>query len=221
MSYRGVGEYYEYGSGMGSYFTFSPHEVYAGYGNNGVGSYYEIPFGSVAPDFNANAVWADVQLGGSCYMPNNPNYQNEAMYGKCNAAGERATNMIRAALNELGYGPLAVGNEMWSNANPGAAWKRFLSDHNLPPGPGPGVSLQGLLLMEKLLKEGKKPGPGDKTEFEKVNGTFIPKTDDKIAGMSAGTLLIAAAVVGGIGYLAYRSGKKKKGRGTTSMMVRR
>lgn len=211
MSYRGVGSYYEIPqpyAGMGSYYTFSPHEVIAG-------------FGSVSAEFNANQVWADVQKGGSCYAPGaKPTASEKAA---CNAAGARATNMIRAALNELGYGPLAVGNMPWSNANPGAAWKRFLSDHNLAPGPGLGVSLQGLLLMEKLLKEGKSPGPNKPVEFEKVNGEFVPKTKGGLlaeAGLTGGSLLLAALVVGGVGYAAWQAGKKKKKKGARGRTMR-
>jgi len=203
-------------AGYGSYYEFSPHQVYAGYG----------AFGSVAQDFNANQVWADVQLGGSCYTPGNANYtacQAEPQAcGKCNYAGGKATNMIRAALNELGYGPLTMGNVPWGEGNPGAAWKRFLSDHNMAPGPGLGVSLDGLILMEKLLKEGAKPGPGAAQEYEKKNGTFIPVTNgESKAGITSGTLLLAALVVGGIGYAAYKVGQKKKGGGSSRAMTLR
>jgi len=197
-------------AGYGSYYTFSPHEVFSG-------------FGSVANDFNANQVWADVQKGGACYTPGNPLYTacqaDSAACGPCNFAGGKATNMIRAGLNELGYGPLQVGNVAWGEGNPGAAWKRFLSDHGLPPGPGLGVSLQGLMLMERLLKEGARPGPNEPTEYEKVNGQYLPVKKAGLAGISSGTLVLAALVVGSIGYAAYRAGKKRKGRGTTRTMT--
>jgi hypothetical protein len=201
---------------MGSYYTFSPHEVYAGYGG----------FGSIAADFSANAVWADVQLGASCYTGQAGANTN---IGQCNAAGGRAANMIRVGLNELGYGPLQVGTSTWTSANPGNAWNRFLADHGLPPGPGLGISLQGLMLMEQLLKEGKKPGPAQAVSYKKVNGQLIPTGDKglEIAGMSGGTLLLAAAVVGGVGYLAWKSGQKKKRGGaygsgsSTAMTLRR
>jgi hypothetical protein len=116
-------------------------------------------FGALADEFKASKVWADAQLGGSCYTPSSPNYQVEEMYGACNAAGARATDMIRAALNELGYGPLVLG-EMWSEANPGAALKKYHADKGLAPGPGLGVSQAGLVAMEEDLKSGKKAGVG-------------------------------------------------------------
>jgi hypothetical protein len=158
-----------YTGSAGSYYEFTPGQVYLDprYNNgmyhsykgmSGCGSSCGCSMGAVDFDFNANKVWADVQLGGSCYTPNNPNYQNEAMYGQCNAAGARATDTIRKGLNALGYGPLVLG-EMWSNANPGDALAKFHADEGLAPGPGLGVSKAGLQRMEERLG-GAKAGVG-------------------------------------------------------------
>lgn len=229
MSYRGIGEYYEY-QGMGSYYELPPIGPMPvsglGCGCSGQSDMGSYGFGSVKDDFDANKVWADAQLGGSCYTPGNPNYQNTAMQGSCNAAGGRATRMVQAALSELGYGPLNV-NGYWTEGNPGSQWKKFLSEAGLSPGPGLGLSLQGLTLMQQKLRAGEKPGSGDKVEYENVNGQLIPKENKglNIGGMSGGTLLLAAVVVGGLGYAAYKAGKKKKaegglgaGMGSTSSM---
>lgn len=219
MSYQGVGSYY----------TFQPHEVYAGYGS-GVGSYYEIPqpmsgFGAFADTFSAQQVWNDAQLGGSCFTPGNANFKaceepTTPACGQCNAAGARATKQVQAALNQLGYGPMAVDGK-WGSGTSGA-WKRYLADNGLTPGPGLGLSEQGLALMERQLKGGEKPGSGEKIEFENVNGQLIPKKGSGIAtaGLSGGTLLLAALVAGGIGFAAWKAGKKKKGGRTAAMTLR-
>ncbi len=193
MSYNAVGEYYE--TGLGSYYTFSPHEVYAG-------------FGALADTFNAQTVWADVQAGSACYEkpPRSTNI------GACNVAGARATREIQAALNELGYGPIAVDGQWGSGTR--SKWLRFLSDAKLPPGPGEGISLQGLMHMERQLQGNKKPGPGEKIAFEKVNGEFVPKEGGiSVAGLSGGPLLLAAALVGVVGYGVYKTAKKRRGMG--------
>jgi hypothetical protein len=198
MSYRGVGEYYE--TGMGSYYEFTPHQVYAG-------------FGALADTFDPQAVWADVQAGSACYEkpPRSTNF------GACNVAGARATREIQAALSELGYATAVDGK--WTSAT-STKWKQFLADNQLTPGPGQGISEQGLADMQRNLKAGKATGPSQPLAFEKVNGQLIPKDptlDDKsgieIAGLSGGGLLLAALVVGGVGYAVYKSGQKKRGMG--------
>lgn len=198
MSYNAVGEYYE--TGLGSYYTFEPHEVYAG-------------FGAFADTFSAQTVWADVRAGSACYEKP-PRSTNK---GACNFAGSRATREIQAALNQLGYGPIAVDGAWGSGTQ--SKWNRYLADNKLSPGPGLGISLQALTLMERQLKGGDKPGPGAKVEFEKVNGQLIAKKVTKedtgiaVAGLTGGGLLLAALVVGGIGYAVYRTGKKKRAGG--------
>lgn len=205
MSYRGVGEYYE--TAMGSYYEFTPHQVYAG-------------FGALSDTFSAQSVWADVQAGSACYETP-PRSTNK---GACNVAGARATREIQAALSELGYATAVDGK--WTSGT-SAKWKQFLADNQLTPGPGQGISEQGLVVMQQNLKKGKATGPSQPIAFEKVDGQLVPKdpTLDKsgiqIGGLSGGGLLLAAVVVGGIGYAVYKSGQKKKvgmgGKPTTAL----
>ena len=225
-------------SGVGSYYTFTPHEVYSGYGSgpSAVGSYYYLQglgaFGSVANDFNAAAVFADVQKGGACYSPGGEKLDK----GACNAAGSRATRMIQAALNELGYGPLDVNGAWKDPGNPGSAWRKFLADNSMSMGPGLGITLQGLVKMEELLKAGQATGPNQPTEFQvdPTTGQVIPTGTPggggggaaKVASaaLGPGGMVLAAVVVAGIGYAAWKAGKKKKGGGhggmTTTAMAR-
>ncbi|MEE8385905.1 MAG: hypothetical protein V3S01_08310, partial [Dehalococcoidia bacterium] len=86
MSYTALG------NPLGSYYEFEPHQIFGGYG----------AFGAETT-FNAQQVWVDAQLGGSCYTPGSPNFEKPAMISTCNAAGGRATREIQAALNTLGY----------------------------------------------------------------------------------------------------------------------
>lgn len=201
-------------SGVGSYYTFKPHEVFSG-----MGSYYYLQgfgaFGSVATDFNAAAVFADVQKGGSCY---DGKTHTAAEMSACNAAGSRATRMIQAALNELGYGPLDVNGAWKDPGNPGSAWKKFLADNGMSPGPGLGITQQGLVKMEQLLKSGTPTGPNAPTEFEvdPTTGQVIPSGKPgggsvAAAALGPGGMLLAAVVVAGIGVAAWQAGKKKKG----------
>lgn len=239
MSYSGVGSYYSIpqpgvaplngvGSfytipqpgvaplnGMGSYFTFTPHEVFNGMG--GLGAFYYLQgFGSTAETFSAAAVWQDVLTTNACYGPEDQRPASPP-YGACNAAGSRAVKAVQAALNELGYGPIPVDGNVSSPWE--GQWKQFLAQHNLSPGPGFGLTEQGLILMEKFLKEGKTPGPNKPVKFDKVNGEYIPTGDDTaFAGLGAGGLLLAAAVIGGLLVMAGKD-KKKDRRGQTRTMM--
>jgi len=92
--------------------------------------------------FSAGAVYADWQLGMSCYTPGTANYQNVALYPECDAAMKRALGMVQRGLIELGFGG------SWQ-----IAWGRFLATYKLPSGSGPqGISLVALQKMEALLK---------------------------------------------------------------------
>lgn len=214
MSYAATGAYYE----------FSPHEVYAasGYG----------AFGTIADTFSASAIMADVAISDECYGPGGPcigpgpalgpgSAACKAIVGRCNAASIRASKMVQAGLNELGYGPIAVdGSQNWIGP-----WKRYLSDEGMTPGPGLGLSLAGLLRMEQQLKAGEKPGPAPAKKFTKVNGEIIPVTppvvEPKPTGLAAlggmGIALIAVAAIG-VGYVVYKGTKRRPG---TTAMVRR
>jgi hypothetical protein len=205
-------------AGYGSYYEFSPHQVYAGYG-------------ATAPlyDLDVDQVLADINTSDFCYGPQGVCSGDKAgtavckgAQGQCNFAGQRANKEIAAALNALGYGPIAVSGAItWKGA-----YSQFLADNGLAKGPGFGITRQALLTMKAQLDAGETPGPAEPATYKKVNGELIPTGkpgDAARAGVSTGTILLAALVVGGIGYAAYKAGKKKKGggRATTSAMALR
>ena len=215
-------------TGTGSYFEFTPHEIFpssaatSGYGEYyelpvaGYGEFYEIPvagFGSVAATFSAAEVMANLAKSNACYGPGGLCVGDDAStpdckaaQGACNWAGQKVNKDVAAALNELGYGPIAVdGTISWQGA-----YARFLTDHKLTKGPGFGLTSQALKTMEAQLKKGATPGPGKPSKFKKVNGDFIPVADDDKAGVALG--LLAVAILGGtVAYIAAKN-KRKKGR---------
>lgn len=211
MTYRAVGSYYEIPqpmAGYGSYYEFSPHQVYAGYG-------------ATAPlyQLDVDQVMADISTSDFCYGPSGVCSGDGAgtdvckgAQGQCNFAGQRANKEIAAALNALGYGPVAVSGAItWQGA-----YNQFLADNGLAKGPGYGITRQALLTMKQQLDAGEPTGPGEPATYKKVNGELVPTGNGAAkAGVSGGMLLLAAVVVGGIGYAAYKAGKKKKG-GTTT-----
>ena len=69
----------------------------------------------------------------------------------------------------LSYGPLTYG-VAWSEGNPGAAWKKFMLDNNMAPGPGLGVTLLGLQQMQAKIQGGEDvvPIPPGKDETDKA-----------------------------------------------------
>jgi len=141
MSFTSVGEFYEVAPrGVGEFYEVSP--------TGSLGAYYDIAgFGAAGSSFSADAVWADAQLGGSCYLPSVKNLTAE-MEGRCNAAGGRATRALQGALNKLGYGPLDVDGQYGPIT--GAAWKRFAAANGVPSGPGL-MNYAGLKKMEEKL----------------------------------------------------------------------
>jgi len=141
MSFTSVGEFYEVAPrGVGEFYEVSP--------TGSLGAYYDIAgFGAAGSSFSADAVWADAQLGGSCYLPEVQTLTAE-MEGRCNAAGGRATRTLQGALNKLGYGPLDVDGQYGPIT--GAAWKRFAADNGVPSGPGL-MNYAGLKKMEEKL----------------------------------------------------------------------
>lgn len=221
MTYRAVGSYYEIPqpmAGYGSYYEFSPHQVYAGYGAT-----------AASYPLDADEVMNNIAKSDACYGPggacagtNAGSAGCIAAQGACNWAGQKANKDIAAALNALGYGPVAVdGSISWRGA-----YSQFLAANGLSKGPGYGITRQALLTMKQQLDAGQTPGPGDPVVYKKVNGELIPAGNGAArAGVSGGTLLIAALVVGGLGYAAYKVGKKKKGGSggrvsTSSMQLR-
>jgi hypothetical protein len=194
MSYtmNGYGAYYEYSphevfSGYGAYYEYSPHEVFSGYGATDTAA--------IRKSFNATEVWAQAQLGGSCYTPGNPMYDlcsvqgQNAACAKCNAAGGKASDQIRRGLVELGYADDLTTGVMWGGADE-AAWKAFTADQSLPAGPGL-VNKVGIDRMGELLHAGEAPGPTGKAGMGKI-----------------GWLLVAGAI--GVAAVAVMAGKKRR-----------
>lgn len=213
MTYRAIGSYYQIPqpmAGYGSYYEFSPHQVYAGYGATAL---YQLDVDQVMADIAAS----DVCYGPAGVCKDPASAECKAAQGTCNFKGQRANKEIAAALNALGYGPVAVSGAItWQ-----AAYNQFLADNGLAKGPGYGITRQALLTMKQQLEAGEPTGPGEPATYKKVNGELIPTkpppADAAKAGVSTGTILLAALAVGGIGYLAYKAGKKKKGgAGSTS-----
>lgn len=209
MTYRSIGSYYEIPqpvAGYGSYYEFSPHQVYAGYGATAL---YQLDVDQVMNDIAASD--ACYGPGGACSDPSSA--ACKSAQSACNFAASRANKEIAAALNALGYGPIAVdGSLSWQGA-----YSQFLADNGLTKGPGYGITRQALLTMKQQLEAGESPGPNEPTTYKKVNGEFVPTNGGVgIAGMSTGTLVLAAVAIGGLGYLAYQAGKKKKGRRSSS-----
>lgn len=183
--------------------------------------------------FSASSVWMDVQEADACYggggggggggvmagfgqtgyapvdVPANTGGTMQDASGRCNVVAARAMRAVQAGLNALGYGPIPVNGAASSQTQ--SAWKRFLSDHKLAPGPGFGISQQGLILMEKLLKEGKTPGPGESIDYEIVGGEYIPTGEGlSAAGLGGAGVLLAVLVVAGLGYATISSGKTRR-----------
>jgi hypothetical protein len=152
MSFTSVGEFYEVAPrGVGEFYEVAPRgvgEFYEVSPTGSLGAYYDIAgFGAAGASFSADAVWADAELGGSCYLPGVQNLTAE-MEGRCNAAGGRATRTLQGALNKLGYGPLDVDGQYGPIT--GAAWQKFTADNGVPSGPGL-MNYAGLKKMEEKL----------------------------------------------------------------------
>jgi hypothetical protein len=201
MSYKGIGEFYETGLGMGGCGCAGM----GGCGCAGMSGCGCSGFGATST-LNVSAVLADIATSDKCY---GPSPVKGFSTGTCNAAAARANKEIAVALNALGYGPMAVdGSTSWQSG-----YASFLAANGLVAGPGYGITAQALTLMNQQLVAGDKPGPGEVVGYKKVNGEYIPTGDKAInvAGLSGTPLLLAALAVGGVGYLVYRASKKKKG----------
>ncbi len=217
MSYASMGSYYEFtpheiypaASGVGEYYELPVA---------GMGEYYELPvagyggygaFGADSSFFDVQRILNNVAKSDACYGPGgkcwnlpaaSPGLKSPkrdacaAAQGPCNFAGQQVGKDMQAALNQLGYGPMAVdGTLSWEGP-----YKRFLSDFGMSPGPGFGITKAGLLKMKEQLEKGATPGPGKSQKHKKVNGEFIPEDDsDSKANiiLGLGALAVAAVVV--------------------------
>jgi len=173
--------------------------------------------------FSASQVWADAQLGGSIGSAQRGYQQAGCLpggqaapgasevqiavcsgawreIGRINAAGMRAAKAIQAGLNELGYGPVTVGEPWGVPSSSSEAWAKFTADAGVPAGPGL-VSRDGIFAMEAALKGGKTPGPTK-------------------AGLGPMGWLLIALGLGAAGIAAV-AGKKRSKAATGRMVVRR
>jgi hypothetical protein len=206
-------------SGLGAYYTFRPHEIY-GMGTTGFG----------AIDFDAGQVWADAQEGGrvgqyqsdyqSC-IDNSGLPPDEAAstptcqaimqkIARANAAGGRAAEAIRRALNELGYGPL-TSNVPWGSDDR-AAWEAFLADKNIGGGPGL-VNRAGIEALEAEVDPKSPPGGGG-------GGGGGGGADPARAGMG-GVGWIVLLLAGGAAAVALVAGKRDEEEPRDGSMVLR
>lgn len=175
-------------------------------GTSGMGSYGAL--GAIS--FSAASVWSDWLAGSK----------------GDNAAGKRAADSIRAALGQLGFGPVSMG-AMWGSAQDKAAYGGFVDKYGVTPTSGMPkwwVNQNGLAKLEELVKAGDVVGGGEVVEFHQVGDQLVsgPKPGAKPigagvakAGLSTGAMVgIAAAVLVGVGLLAMAS--KKKGSPSSS-----
>lgn len=219
MSYASIGSYYE----------FTPHEIFPA--TSGVGEYYELPvagygefyelpvagygaFGAEASFFDVQTILNNVAKSEACYGPGGACWQLASKdaagkaacakaQGPCNFAGQKVGKDMQAALNQLGYGPMAVdGTLSWT-----APYDRFLNELGMTKGPGYGITSEALYLMKEQLEAGAKPGPGKSVVHKKVpGGGFIPVPDEEVVEekddskanimIGLGVLAVAALVVG-------------------------
>jgi hypothetical protein len=228
-------------SSLGSYYEFTPHEIFPA--TSGVGEYYELPvagygeyyelpvagyggygaFGADSSFFDVQTILNNVAKSDVCYGQKGlckPPVNNGAVCAEaqpsCNFAGQQVGKDMQAALNQLGYGPIAVdGSLSWEGP-----YKRFLSDFGMTPGPGFGITEVGLRKMKEQLEKGAAPGPNKPVIHKKVPGGFIPedepvakKEDDDKATIMIGIGVLAVAALA-VGYVAARKKRSRRaGRG--------
>jgi len=156
-------------------------------------------FGAV--DFDSSAVWHDWLSGGS----------------GDNAAGMRAADAIRAALGQLGYGTVAIG-QPWGTASDKAAYSKFAAQQNIPAASGMPTwwpTQTGVTRLGELAKAGGTPGGGPAQQFHTVDGQVIPggvgpggaATAAMSGGEKLGLLVLALGALGAVALVA----KRKKG----------
>lgn len=185
MTYKAMG------AGFGAYYQFSPGQQYRGLG----------AADGVAGSFSATEVWANAQLGGSCYGPTPIPGVTE---GQCNVAGMKAVQMLQMGLNALGYGPFPVTKSA-SDPITWDRWKQFLKDVGMPPGPAPFyLTQEGLAKMQAMLQAGAHPGPGPKQDFQLVGGEWVPKAPGLSKAGMLGLGLAGVALIGGLALFAKR-----------------
>ena len=183
--------------GMGAYYEYAPHQVFGSYyefvqpGTSGFGAFGEV-------DFVGAEVWSNWLAGQGC-SAQNPS--------SCEAA-RQAVDTIRAALMQLGYGQLTLG-QPWGSKDI-ASYKAFTTDHNLQSSGGM-PSQSHMAVFEQLVSQGSTPGPQPPIAVQKVGTTFVQTPTTARAGLG-GLLtvgLLGLAVVGGIAVVAKRKKRRR------------
>jgi hypothetical protein len=160
-------------------------QAQAGYGYFG-------GFGMTPDEFNPAAVLADWKAGG--------------------LAGKRASNVIKAALDQLGYGPMSTsaGGEFTQ-----ADYGRYNAMARATGTPTQFFSMEGFTAMRNLLSKGGTPGGGPPivSVVTPDGGRIVGgAAGAKLAGMSTGMKIgLAAAAAALIGAVAFAAKKRKGG----------
>jgi len=149
-------------------------------------------FGDAASDFNPSAILSDWKAGG--------------------IAGKRASNMIKAGLDQLGYGPMSTSGGGEFTQSDFAKYNRMATSAGAPTN---FISIEGLTAMKNLMARGGTPGGGPPiVSVVSPDGTRLVGTASgaKLAGMSTGMKIgLAAAAAALIGAVAFAAKKKKGG----------
>lgn len=151
--------------------------------------------GAIASSFDGEKVFADAMAGSAGDV----------------GRGKKANEMIAAALNELGYGPVPLGGTWAGSTEP--KFKQFMADQGLTYQGRAAELKKGLIQMEQLLQAGEVPGPNEPEEHEVVGGEVVPTVDEGFS--TAGLLVLGLVGVGAIAFLATR----KKDKDTTVFLT--
>jgi hypothetical protein len=144
-----------------------------------------------AVDFNSGSVWTNFLAGA------NGN----------NAAGKAAGQAIQAALNQIGYGPLAVDGQL--GAASVSAWTRFASDNGVG---GTWPTQAGIIKLGEQVNKGGDQGGGGVVESHVVAGQIVAGASPTATGTSKASMStmlgIGAVAIGAIALLAVFAKKK-------------
>jgi hypothetical protein len=175
--------------GFGAYYLAVPGQMFSGFG------------AAQAFTFDANQVWADWVVGRACSgtapMP-------------CVAA-KRAVDSLRAALGQLGYGPLSL-SVMWGKDDQAAykAWAQAagltVTNFGLP-------EQAHLPVMQTQVSQNMVTGPNAPVSYSKIGDTIIETGSVVLAkakglGWKVWALIGAAAIVGVVIYKKRKAGKQ-------------
>jgi len=153
---------------------------------SGLGTITQAAAGFGQIDFNAASVWSDWKAGG--------------------ASGAQAAKMVQAALNQLGYGPLAVDGQFGAGSL--SAWGRFAKDFGTGDAAWP--TQVGITKLGEALVAGGTPGGGPAVTAHMVGGQIVPGAAPMSTGAKVALGVAAAVLVGGGVYLVVKKRKQHK-----------